>query len=259
MVSKKKKTAGKSDNSAEKHKTQTIKAIIFDFDDTIADFAKAYRHAMPKFSNKMFVEYGIYGPTTVSVLADVDYKYTHIGRSKSPKYFDRRVWAKDFFETVGIKPKKKDIDFFSEFYWRFAIEGAEALPHAEQVLRALKKKYKLAMMTDSDGNPRIKDERIKATGLGKRFDVIVTSDDSGENKPSRKFYKIILKNLAVKPEECVMVGDKPLVDLELAKKLGMKTVWMQHGRWSEIANRKRLRFKFVDHKIKDLKELLRLF
>lgn len=254
-----KKKTNKKTKEKTKKKTKKIKLIIFDFDDTIGDFAKAYRRALPRFAEKMFSEYGIYGSTTISVLSDVDHKYTHVGRTKSPRYFDRRVWAKDFFKAMGIRPQKKDIELFTEFYWRFLIEGTSAMPHAVRVVAALKKKHKLALMSDSDGERRIKEERLKASGLERYFDIIVTSDDSRENKPSKRFYDIILKRMRVNPAECAMVGDKPFVDLELAKKLGMKTIWMQHGRWSEIAVKKKLRFKFVDHEITDLRQLLRIF
>jgi FMN phosphatase YigB (HAD superfamily) len=55
----------------------------------------------------------------------------------------------------------------------------------------------------------------------------------------------------------MMVGDKPEADLKLAKKLGMKTVWIVKGDWA--LKRKNKRFSYVDCRINSLKQLLRYF
>ena len=78
-------------------------------------------------------------------------------------------------------------------------------------------------------------------------------DSVGVNKPNRKFYNVILKKFKLKAKECVMVGDKPEVDLRLAKRLGMKTVWVKYGAWSEGLRDKR--FSYVDHVVKDFRKL----
>lgn len=234
-----------------------IRAIIFDFDDTLEDFAAAHRYTFSRLSKILFERYSIYGPSFVKVLSDVDYRYTHLGISKEPKYFDRHLWARDIFNKFGIKAGRKDIELFVSTYWKLISEGAEQMPHAASVIRDLKKRYKLALMSDSDGEKRIKVARIRKVGLMKPFSAVITSDDSRQNKPSRKMYDMIFKKLGVKPAECAMVGDKPIVDLQLAKKLGMKTVWMKHGRWAGLA--KGRKFSFVDHEITDLRQLLRIF
>lgn len=61
------------------------------------------------------------------------------------------------------------------------------------------------------------------------FREIVTSEIVGENKPSEKGFRYILEKTGLPSEEHLMIGDRELVDLEPAKKLGMKTCFV----WSE--------------------------
>jgi putative hydrolase of the HAD superfamily len=230
------------------------KAIIFDFDDTIEDFKAAREHCHKRLGDILLERYGIYESTTQLMLDKIDREFSIKGSGGGPAVYDRHPWFEKFFKAVGVEATPAIIDEMVQAYWSLINEAIKPLPGAAETLAILKKDYVLAMMSDSDGTREIKMARIEKTGLGKFFDVIVTSDEIGTNKPNEKFYLKILNALSVKAEECVMVGDKPQVDLELAKKLGIRTVWMKHGRWSEReAGRK---FDFVDFEISETKQLL---
>lgn len=54
------------------------------------------------------------------------------------------------------------------------------------------------------------------------FDVIVTCDDA-EPKPMPEGYLKIVEALGLMPEEILYVGDRWKVELEPAKRLGMRT------------------------------------
>jgi len=229
-----------------------VKAILFDFDDTLVDFKSGLQKAHEMLAKKIFERHNVYGPTTVKLLYDIDLKYCRKAPNSSPELFDRHIWIKEYFISVGIKVTKKEIDELVMFYWRFVLEGVRPMPHAEKVLAGLKKWCKIAVMTDSDGNSHTKIERAKISGLMKYIDVFIDSDKIHKNKPNKTFYEKILKKLDVLPHECIMVGDKPQVDLKLAKSLGMKTVWIKHGLWSESLGGT---FSYVDYTITDLKQL----
>ncbi|MDO8451394.1 MAG: HAD family hydrolase [bacterium] len=62
------------------------------------------------------------------------------------------------------------------------------------------------------------------------FSEIVTSEVSGENKPSEHGFRYILAQTGLPPENHLMIGDREAVDLAPAKKLGMKTCLV----WSEV-------------------------
>lgn len=61
------------------------------------------------------------------------------------------------------------------------------------------------------------------------FKEIVTSELTGENKPGFKGYEYIMSKTKLKPDLHLMVGDRDLVDIFPAKKIGMKTCYV----WGE--------------------------
>ncbi len=55
------------------------------------------------------------------------------------------------------------------------------------------------------------------------FDAIVLSFEAGVTKPDEKIYRIALRNLKVKPEEVLFVGDDFENDVKVPRRVGMKT------------------------------------
>jgi FMN phosphatase YigB (HAD superfamily) len=55
------------------------------------------------------------------------------------------------------------------------------------------------------------------------FEEIVTSELSGENKPSPAGFLYILNKTKLPPSQHLMIGDREIIDLEPAMKVGMKT------------------------------------
>ena len=80
-------------------------------------------------------------------------------------------------------------------------------------------------------------QTLKVLGLPKEtFELMVTSEVVGVTKPHDKGFRYILYYTKLPPEEHLMIGDREIVDLAPAKKLGMKTclVWSQER--SKIAD-----------------------
>ncbi len=232
-----------------------IKAIIFDFDETVAKSNEPIWHANNRLAEEFLKRYSIYPPTALKILYDVDKEYIEKGTGKTPEYYDRRIWFKEFFRRTGIKVTKEEINRYVKIYWEEMMKHARFFPGTKAMLKRLKKSRKLAIYTDCDGKNGIKQERMKKLGAEEYFDVIITGNHVGQNKPSRKMYEKILKKLKVKPEECIMVGDQPKKDLELGKKLGMITVWIKQGwrakQYTETPH-------YVDHEIRNILELEKL-
>lgn len=71
------------------------------------------------------------------------------------------------------------------------------------------------------------EETLVLLGVPKEtFEEIVTSEISGENKPSDKGFLYIMKKTNLPPESHLMIGDREQVDLVPAQRLGMKTCFV---------------------------------
>jgi HAD superfamily hydrolase (TIGR01509 family) len=233
-----------------------VKAFLFDFDDTLEEFRNAKILTHQKLAKRMLDEHGVYEPTTITLLNDIDQEFSLKGVHSAPSNYDRHNWFREYFNRIGVETTDKEVYNCVTLYWRFIIEAAKPMPGAAEVLGKIKQDYKIAIITDSDGDRRLKTERAKTVGIIGFADLFITSDDTGINKPDNKFYSLVFDKFGVKAEECVMVGDKPQVDLELAKSLGMKTVWMKHGDWARMQGESH--FEYVDYEITELSQLLEI-
>lgn len=61
------------------------------------------------------------------------------------------------------------------------------------------------------------------------FDVVITYDETRERKPSPVPFNLALKELNLKADECLMIGDWAERDMVGAKAVGMKTVFARYG------------------------------
>jgi len=95
---------------------------------------------------------------------------------------------------------------------------------SREVLEKLKDNYKLALITD--GFLPGQREKIAALGIEEFFDSIVCTEEMGREfwKPSKAGFEKMLKDLDLKPADCVYVGDNLEKDFLAPNKLGFKTV-----------------------------------
>ncbi len=228
-----------------------IKAILFDFDNTLENWELAYKGLKGKFSEIISKKYNIDKYRFFKELVKTDKMLS--GNTSNPKKYGRQYWAKITLARFGKRIDAKEAAEFENLYWRYSLPLLKTFPDTKQTLSYLKKKYKLALVTDSDGAVERKDAKIKKIGIWNYLDAIINSANIGTNKPSKKMWLAAIKKLKVKPKECLMVGDKPEIDLKVPKSMGMKTAWIVFGRWAR--ERKNKNYKYVDYKIKKISEL----
>ena len=129
--------------------------------------------------------------------------------------------------------------------------GKEMLfPYSEKVLEKLSPKYKLAII--SKAVPDSIETRLKQMdGIIKYFKVI----KAGVDKTPEQYIECMDK-LKVKPGNTLVVGNKDLGGVQIGKKLGCKTAWVQIGKYShEIQDKKT---GYHNYKIKTIEGLLKV-
>lgn len=133
----------------------------------------------------------------------------------------------------------------------------EKVPYIDEILKQLKGKYKLAVVTNTSTS---REERIRIAlrimGLEDYFDAVVTSVDIGHEKPDEEIYCEALKRIRVKPTEAVMVGNRIKTDVLGANRLGIKSVYLKwNNRYpEEVASP----IEEPDYTIKSLRQLLQI-
>lgn len=237
-----------------KKNNKKLKLICFDIDNTLVDYGTAESEAEVHISEILSKSTGKNIMDILRAFNKIKNKYLH--HDMDPKSFSRKLWIEKTLVLLDLKlsnlNKPVNTEMLEKEYWDYLIPRMKLFPNSLHVLEFLKNSgnYKIACLTDSDGNKEIKVRRLKNLDIDKYFDYIITTDDTGMNKPSIENWKYLLKLSGLKGEECMMVGDHPEVDLENAKKLGFITVWTKEHISVDV------NIKYVDYEIKDIIEVL---
>jgi len=244
-----------------------VHLVCFDLDNTLCDFGAAESETeayvaglIVKDIHKLMRKKKHHGITAFNVLRLFnDVKNSHVHHDTAPGGFSRALWFRELFESIDASYNisvslngliMKNI-YYEKKYWDYLVSRIKLFPNTINTLEWLRSNgLKIAMITDSDGERSLKIYRIKKSGLDKYFDYIITTDDTGVNKPDVLNWKRLMELSGLKSRECMMVGDHPEVDLHTAKKLGFITVWTEEELNTD------LHWKYVDYEIKDIKEVI---
>lgn len=119
------------------------------------------------------------------------------------------------FPPAQIDTKSQEI---AQYCYNVAKENTGK---ATEILEKLSQHYPLALVSNFYGNLK---SVVKDFGLDKYFKVIVDSKEANVRKPDTAIFSIAIKELGLKPEEVLVVGDSELNDIEPAKELGCQTL-----------------------------------
>ncbi|MBI2650047.1 TIGR02253 family HAD-type hydrolase [Candidatus Woesearchaeota archaeon] len=216
-----------------------IKAFIFDLDNTLIDFMTMKR---------LSCDAAISAMIGAGLNVNKDKAMKELFKLYDTYGLEEKTIFQKFLKKLA---KRVDYEILASgivAYRRVRTGFLEPYPHVGEVLFELKKRgIKLAIVSDA---PRLKAWiRLVSMKINHLFDIVITFDDTKEMKPSSVPFKLAFRKLKVKPQECLMVGDRPERDIKGAKKLGMLTCFAKYGNPTAKGSK-------ADYEINDIKELL---
>jgi|SRR3989344_2149342 len=136
-------------------------------------------------------------------------------------------------------------------YHYFSLVGKRELlfPNTIQILKRLKKEYKIGLVTSSS-NLIYKHSTPKE--LQDLFETTITIDNVKHGKPNSEPLIKAARQLKLNPKECAYVGDA-IFDMQAAKKSGMFAIGITTG----YTNAQQLKNAGANKVIKNLKELIK--
>jgi putative hydrolase of the HAD superfamily len=190
-----------------------IKAILFDLDNTILDRTNTFR----SFTNSFLRSYFDH----LEMTQDIFDRIIHLDQDG---YKDKHELFSELLEELPWKTKPLETELLN-FYSTEYVKNAVLMEHAREVVQHARKKYKTGLITN--GRTLIQYGKIDQLGIRNEFDLIIVSEEAGIKKPDPRIFEMAIKQLEVKPEECIYIGDHPVNDIEGAAKIGMETIWMK--------------------------------
>ncbi len=137
-----------------------------------------------------------------------------------PAYEEGRLELGAYLGLVVFdRPRSFSVDAFREFML------AQSKPHPEtiELVRELKERYRLRVVTVSNEGRELAEYRNDHFGLRSFVDVFVSSGVVGRRKPDPAIYRLALGLVQTRPEEVVYVEDRPLF-VEAASRLGLRSI-----------------------------------
>jgi putative hydrolase of the HAD superfamily len=229
-----------------------VKAVLFDFDETLTDAQAGLEAAHAAVTEKL-CEYlrnegiEVEEERIGSELRKLD------DEKNIRREYDRNSWWRELIAGHGVEnPPVGFLEELTRIYWSRFTKANVPYPDAELVLEQLRRTgYKLGLVTDTDGTPGKKHERLKCCPLFKFFDVaVVGGEDTPHPKPDPEPFLLAAKRLGISASACVMIGDKPFTDIKGAKAAGMRTIRIKRREWMAVEE--------ADVEIASLAELLRI-
>ncbi len=163
----------------------------------------------------------------------------------APSIFSYVIWQL-------VKPDRKIFyDIRKSFYGTSFVEYYRIRPGVIEVLKKLHGKFKLGIAANQ---PETVYEFLEKEGILHFFNSTQVSDEIGFSKPDIRMFLKVLENLGSKPQESLMVGDRPDNDIVPARLIGMKTVRLLVGPHKNQQIRYPL--EEPDYSIKKLSDLL---
>ncbi len=202
-----------------------INTILLDLDDTLINTSKLYREALPRVY-KVFITRTKLKEITFTEFEKMYLTARTLTRIQTPigaPAHNRAIYFQKLVENIDYQT---DIDLIYEMYkiyYDYIYKHASVLPGVEDFLKKLKQQKKTIIIV-SDGNAHVRIKKLKSLHIANYVDYIVSSEESGFEKPHPASFLLALHKARSMPERAVMVGNNPRGDILGAKLLGIKSI-----------------------------------
>jgi len=202
-----------------------MRAILLDLDDTLLDdrdatakgfvaFLSAHRHKCAYVDED----------EALGVWRDAARRHWVRYERGELSFQEQRRWrVRDF---LGNPLSDADADAAFLVYQQVYEASWQLLPDVSEFLA---RTYALPKVIITNGDRETQLRKVEATGLRAHIQGVITPADCGHWKPSVGIFRAAIELLNVRPEQCLMIGDDPVRDVEPAAALGMKSFRVQLG------------------------------
>lgn len=203
--------------------SQEIRAVVCDADHTL--YKLSSQEAYSKMFSFLSEKTGIKKCVIEITFKKEREKLLFSTEAKNPEKRERKNFLKYVLNKLNVKLPENEIRKAIEMFWGEVCKTLEPNDCVYDFLEKIKKKgITLGVFTDEFRENLIR-KLNKVFGEWERyFDFLITPEDTGEMKPSEKYYEKILEITRYSPEKILVIGDSWEKDLMLAKQYGMITI-----------------------------------
>ncbi|ACV10669.1 HAD-superfamily hydrolase, subfamily IA, variant 1 [Halorhabdus utahensis DSM 12940] len=191
----------------------TIRAVCFDLDDTLFAYRKYARAGLRAAADRLEARTG-----------------EEVHEELLRLYFTEGITDGTFDQLLDRHDRNsKLVDDLVDAY-HDANTPLSPYPETEPVLSTLSEGYRLGLITDGRGGHA----KLRRLGIRSYFDAVVVTPTIESSKRESEPFERVLSTLSVSADAAVYVGDDPRFDFENPNHLGMTTVRLRRGRYSDL-------------------------
>lgn len=197
--------------------SKIVTDVFFDLDHTLWDFEKNSALTFEKIliENEIPIDLDDF----LKVYVPNNLTYWRLFREDKISKTDLRYQRlKVTFDSLGLKVSDIVIDHLSEEYIANLSNYNHLFPNAIEVLRYLKPKYQLHIITN--GFQEVQDKKIRNSKIDGFFTHVINSEMAGVKKPNPIIFELALNKANAVPEKSLMIGDSLEADILGAKASG---------------------------------------
>lgn len=202
-----------------------IKAVVFDFGQTLADSSQGFRTAEAEAQKRLF---SYLGKTSWGDFIAI-YREIRKTRQDSSDFSRKDMWVQ-VCSRYGAASDRLLFEQLEKDYWNTVEAQTELFPEALSTLKELAARYRLALITNTQGQEQSGNHRIsRFPSLKPLFREIIVAGGGGlPPKPHPAPFRHCVTRLDLYPREVVFVGDDWRIDICGAGSIGMQPIWLKH-------------------------------
>lgn len=211
--------------------------LTFDCYGTLIDWELGMREALEGLTRKKNISLDI--ESSIERYVEVELEIEQGGYRKYKEVLALGVGK--LFKEKGIELTPEEETIFAD-----TIVKWPPFPETTEVLKNLKERYKLAILSNIDDDII----RDSVSLMGVEFDAVITAEQVKSYKPSHGHWKRMLESFDIPKERILHVAASYVHDVIPAKELGFTVAWINRKGEKITGNAK------PDYEFKDLRPLI---
>lgn len=206
-----------------------IKAIIFDFGQTLVDSADGFRFAEKIAKEQIFQD--LFTNADDRQWQSFLTEYRHIRKKfHENSNFSRPAIWQAVYDWANRPADSRTLLQMETEYWELVKSRTKPFPEAITVLEKLVKLYQLGVITNTQGMKSSGNHRIALyPEIERFFETIIIAGECGvPAKPDPHPFQLCLEKMKIKPSEAIYVGDDLQKDVCGAGYAGLQPIWIKH-------------------------------
>ncbi|MVO89971.1 HAD-IA family hydrolase [Streptomyces sp. p1417] len=206
-----------------------IKAVVWDVDDTLFDYASADSAGMRAHlvAEDILERYGTAQEALALWKETTRRHWARFGAGEVDFPSQRRDRVRDFLGGALGDLDDTEADAWFDRY-RAHYEAAWSLfPDTVPALDALADGYRHAVLSNSAHV--VQEHKLQVLGLYDRFETVLCAAELGVSKPAAEAFHAVCEALGLAPAEIAYVGDQPEIDARGARDAGLVGIWLDRN------------------------------